>query len=374
VKKLLAIAVLIAVAVFAYFKWAEERHTAGTAPKSPATAAGASTSAPAAGALPPSSVLKIDPRVGGSQSASGASTGLTSKRGVLPPAMSPLLNDFVQRKDFPALLAKATAAPNTGDALYVRAAIMEACAMQKDRPANAPPRRSRDERRASFVASLPVNHPDTAARIAAYDNANPDVCGPIRSMEYMQQEVEDLYAKARELKDPNALARELNCDIAATGDPRLNGGQRGLELNDSRAERIRQAIASRSPVAVRTGIGMLANSYRNGAFRWGADGPNIDGEAMGHVANIMACQYGADCNVDVLRACAAQDHCGASNYDDYLAFYRLSPATAQLVDSYRTQLTQMIDANDLSGLQVVTGDQPTDSMRQYNYFNCPQGK
>jgi hypothetical protein len=286
--------------------------------------------------------------------------------------MSPLVSDLVRRKDFPALLAKATAAPNDADALYVRASIMEMCAMQKDRPANAPPRKTRDERRATFVNSLPPHHPDNAARIAAYDTANPDVCGSIRSMEYMQQEVEDLYAKARELKDPNALARELNCDIAATGDPRLNGGQRGLELNDSRAERIRQAIASRSPVAVRTGIGMLANGYRNGTFRMGKDGQNIDGEAMGHVANIMACQYGADCNVDVLRACANEGKCGASNYDDYLAFYRLSPATAQLVDSYRTQLTQMIDANDLSNLQMVKGDQSTDSMRMYSYFSCPQ--
>jgi hypothetical protein len=372
-KKWLASLVLVAFAAFAYFKWQSDQ--ASSVDAKVAGASPASEKGLANGALPPSAVFKIDPRAAGSNAASGGasvSNMNSMKRGQLPSAMSPMLSDFVNRKNLPELLNKVSALPNDAEALYLRAAILSSCAKQTDRPANVPARKSPEERRAAFVASLPANHPDTAARIAAYDAANPDTCGSIRAIEYSQQEIEDLYAKAQALKDPSALARELNCEILATGDPRTNGGARGVEISDARFDRMRQLIGTRNPIAVRTGVGMLANSYRNGAIRIGADGSPIDQQAMGHVANILACQYGADCNVDVLRACASEGKCGASNYEDYLAFYRLSPAMAQLVDSYRTQLTQMIDANDFSALQMVKGDQPTDSTSLYGYFSCPQ--
>ncbi|MGL4234274.1 MAG: hypothetical protein ACRDAM_02445 [Casimicrobium sp.] len=373
-KKWFAIIVLAVAAAAAFFKWQSDQSSSGDAKKTGSVDA-AQKGAVAAGALPPSAVLKIDPRAGSAQgvsSVAGGSTTNTMKRGQLPSAMSPMMSDFVNRKNFPELYNKAIAMPDNGEALYLRAAILSSCATQTDRPANSPPRKTPEERRAAFVASLPPNHPDTAARIAAYDAANPDVCGPLRSLQYTQQELEGLYAKARELKDPSALAPDLNCEIAATADPRTNGGSRGAELTDARFNRMRELIASRSPIGVRTGVGMLANTYRNGAIRIGRDGEAVDSIAMGHVANMLACQYGADCNVDVLRACASEGKCNASNYEDYLAFYRLSPSMAQVVDSYRTQLTQMIDSNDFSALQMVKGEQPTDSTSLFGYFSCPQ--
>jgi len=111
-------------------------------------------------------------------------------------------------------------------------------------------------------------------------------------------------------------------------------------------------------------------NYRNGAFRIGTENKPIDVRTMFHAANLLSWQYGSDCNVDVLRACANDGRCAANNFDDYLAFYELSPYDAQSAESYRALLTQMIDSGDFSGLQLVKGDQPTDSVQSGSYFSC----
>lgn len=305
----------------------------------------------------------------GTSAGAAGTTTIAPKRGQLPGAVSPLMADYIARKDFPALMTKLSQLPNDAEALYLRAQLLERCANRTDLPANTPKRKTAEERRENFVALLPPNHPDTAQRIAAYDASNGDACGTLRQTETNSKEIADLLARAKELGDPVALARDVNCEIMASADP-TPGGARALEINDARAERIRQAIASRSPQAVRAGVGMLSNTYRNGAFRFGADGAPINQRAMSFVANLLACQYGADCSQDLQRACANDGHCGATSFEDYLTFYQLSPSDAQLVEAYRTQLTQMIDGGDLSALRLVQGDQPTESVRMSSYFSC----
>lgn len=91
---------------------------------------------------------------------------------------------------------------------------------------------------------------------------------------------------------------------------------------------------------------------------------------MAYVANVMACQYGADCMVELLRACANDGKCDASSYDDYLAFYQLSPHDAQVAEQYRSWLTQMVDANNFGQVPLVSGEQTTDSVRLGSYFTC----
>jgi hypothetical protein len=365
VKKVLAVFVLLIVAGYAWLQW-------GSSPSTVAAKADAKQEKEVANsALPPSAVFRIDPRKSGAPTGGAATTVASPRRGQLPGAVSPLMADYIARKDFPGLMTKVSALPNDAEALYLRAQLLERCAIRTDVPANAARRKTAEERRQTFVASLPPNHPDTPQRITAYDSANGDACGTLRQTETTGKEIAELLARAKELKDPVALARDVNCEIMGTADP-TPGGARALEINDARAERIRQAIASRNPQAVRAGVGMLSNTYRNGAFRFGADGVPINQRAMSFVATILACQYGADCNAELQRACANEGHCGAGTFEDYLAFYQLSPSDAQLVEAYRTQLTQMIDRGDLSALQLIQADQPTESVRVGSYFSCPK--
>ena len=365
-KKFFVFVLLLVVAGYFWLQW-------GSSPNAPVLAAkvgGNDGKAPTTGGLPPSAVFRIDPTMSGASPPGAASRGgADAKKGQLAPAVSPLMADYLARKDFPGLMAKISLLPNDAEALFLRAQILETCALRTDQPANAAPRKTPAERRLEFLAKLPPNAPDVAQRTAAYDAAYADVCGPLRSMETTGKEMADLLARAQELKDPTALARDLNCEIFNSIDQKANGS-RAAEINDSRFERIRQAIASRNPVAVRVGVGMLANNYRNGAFRIGPDNKPIDVRAIFHAANLLSCQYGSDCNVNVLRACANDGKCAANNFEDYLAFYELSPHNAQAVESYRALLTQMIDSGDFSGLQLVKGDQPTDSVQSGSYFSC----
>lgn len=365
-KKLFVVALLLVVAGYFWLQW-------GSSPDAPVPAAKVGSSdgkAATTGGLPPSAVFRIDPAMSGASLAGAASrAGADAKKGQLPPAVSPMMADYLARKDLPGLMAKVSRLPNDAEALFLRAQILETCALRTDQPAGAPPRKTPAEGRLEFLAKLPPNAPDAAQRTAAYDAAYADVCGPLRSMETTGKEIADFLARAQELKDPTALARDLNCEIFNSIDQKANGS-RAAEINDSRFERMRQAIASRNPVAVRVGVGMLANNYRNGAFRIGTENKPIDVRTMFHAANLLSCQYGSDCNVDVLRACANDGRCAANNFDDYLAFYELSPHDAQSAESYRALLTQMIDSGDFSGLQLVKGDQPTDSVRSGSYFSC----
>ena len=321
----------------------------------------------ATGALPPSAVLKIDPRV---RASGAASSGRNTTDVQLPSTVSPLLGDFIARKDYAALMAKVSQLPNDPEATFLRAQLLQRCATQTDAVTDAKPQKTRDERRATFVASLSPGHPDTQQRIAAYDSVNMDVCGELRSLQTTSKEIGELTARAIDLKDPAALAFDAACETFAANGPNSTG-RRAPEINSSRAERFRQALASRNPIAVRTAVGMLGNSYSNGAFRIGTDGALVDPHAMSIVATILGCQYGADCGIELQRACANEGKCGANNFEDYLSYYRLSPSDAQTVESYRAQLTQMIDSGNFSQLQLVMGDQPTDSVWLNIFHSCP---
>lgn len=312
--------------------------------------------------LPPRAVMNIDPKFAGR----ATNDGTAAKR--IEHVVSSQLEHYLARKDFPTLLGKLTQAADDPEALFLRAQILERCARITD--ANAPRAAPKpvDERRAAFVAGLKADARETAVRLAAYDTVNADPCGDLHLIETSRKELAELRAKASEMKDAAALARDLNCEIFGSID-RANGG-RFPEINDTRFDRIRAAMISRNPIAVRTGVGMLANTYRNGAFRLGPDGKPVDPNIMAYVANLMACQFGADCSADVLRACANDGKCNVNSYEDYLAFYQLSPNDAQLAERYREWLTQMIDSGNFSQLQLVQGEQSTDSVRIGSYFSC----
>ena len=71
-----------------------------------------------------------------------------------------------------------------------------------------------------------------------------------------------------------------------------------------------------------------------------------------------------------MRACANDGKCDVNSYDDYLAYYQLSPSDAQAAEQYRGWLTQMVDAGNFGQLQLIPGEQTMDSVRVGSYFSC----
>ena len=165
------------------------------APTPPAhVVGGPANSAPGANALPPSAALSIDPKLG--VQATTVATAL--KRGQLPPVLSPLLSEYIARKDFPALLSRLRQMPESSEALFLQAQILERCARITDtNPKGALPK-SPEERRAAFVAALQPDARDTPMRITAYDAVNADPCGDLRATQTSRSELADLRAKAAE--------------------------------------------------------------------------------------------------------------------------------------------------------------------------------
>ena len=201
----------------------------------------------------------------------------------------------------------------------------------------------------------------------AFDIVNQDCCGDLKNTQTTKAEIAALYAKATTDKDATALARDLNCELANTADPSANSS-RALSITPAQFEHLQQSMRSKSPAAVRIGVGMLGNTYRNASISIGDR--LADSQALHHAANILACQYGDDCTSFPLRACAREGRCATSNYEDYLAFYDLSPNAAQRVEEYRTEFTRMIESGDFSSLRLTPGDQNTDSVRTASFFRC----
>lgn len=360
------LAAVFGVAAVAAIAWAilEGRTSSpasGSSTASSETSAGNGKSAIAANALPPSAVLKIDPRA--VSTATGASTTVRSQALA---KLSPLMQAYVERKNLPDVFRQAQALPESGEAAFIKAEILALCATPTDAAAG-PPRTSFDERRKSFVAALPVNHPDNTMRINAFEIVNQDRCGDLKNMRITKAEIAALYDKASETKDATALARDLNCELSNTSDPAKNGS-RALSITPEQFARLQQTMRSKSPAAIRVGVGMLGNTYRNGSISVGDR--LADSQALHHTANLLACHYGDDCSGFALRACARDGKCATANYEDYLAFYDLSPNAAQRVEEYRAEFTRMIESGDFSTLRLTPGEQNTDNVSTRSYFRC----
>ncbi len=359
------LAVVFGLAVVAAIAWMTLAERTGGLASNGSTASGETkggTNQIAANALPPSAVLKIDPRA--NSTTTGASTTIRTQALA---KLSPLMQAYVERKNLPDVFRRAEALPESGEAAFIKAEILERCVTPSDAAAS-PPQKSLDERRKSFIASLPLNHPDNTMRINAFDVVNQDRCGDLKNLPITKAEIAALYAKASEAKDATALARDLNCELTNTSDPAKNGS-RALSITPEQFERLQQSMRSKSPAAIRVGVGMLGNTYRNGSISIGDR--LADSQALHHTANLLACQYGDDCSSFPLRACARQGRCATSNYEDYMAFYDLSPNAAQRVEEYRAEFTRMIEAGDFSTLRLTLGDQNTDSVSTGSYYRCP---
>jgi hypothetical protein len=309
--------------------------------------------------------------------ATTGATGRTSPpmpriRVTAPPMLaqpSALTKQYVAQEDYAALYQKALAAGDTPESTFLRAQLLSQCGA---RAGVTPPTAAElDQKRQAYIATLPAGNPDTAARIAAFEAINTDLCGSLRSVATSTQEVNALYAKAVELGDPAARSRQLSCEIL--GQTRLTA-QSAPALSQVQLDELRNLMKSKNPIAIRTVTSLLANNFRNFGLGIGSDKQKINNKALFNTAELLACQYGAPCdekNRVLLDACVKDGKCGAGNYADHVTIYDATEQEVQLMNQYRAALTNMIETGDFSALKVIPQEQSVESQAYFGSdFKC----
>lgn len=317
------------------------------------------TSPTAPAKLAPSAVLSIDPR---------ASTVASNARPTVASAVavSPAVAEFLERKAWPQLYERIKSQPPTAESLYLQLAMLEACATISDRN---DPRRQRppiEARRQRFEASLPANGPDNALRKTAFEKMSADFCGDLSKITVTEADLTQLREQAVQAGSMAARMRTLTDEVwkeAEAAPPPPNGPREAAPtLTEAQERTLREALASKDPFAIRAAGELLSNTLRDASVSLGTDGQPIDNMAFHMATNIVACDFGLRCDSDthyqLLSACAHQGRCAASSYADYVNYYGASPHQAQLVESYRQQLAQMIASGNLDALRVRRGPQP----------------
>lgn len=311
--------------------------------------------------LTSSAVLRIDPK---------ASSGIQPRTDIPQKPLSADAQQFRERRDLPSLYTRVKAGPQTPEALYLQAEILDRCAKRPPSP-NAPPG-TREERREKFLANLTGTPDQKAVRTAAYDQLTRDTCGELAKIERNNAEIEKLRADAAAAGDVRAKAWQLAADITkaseAADKARFEGKSPaggGNVVTDEQWKTLQGLLATGDVGALNELRAVMASSITDGTVRLGPDQAPIDQRALWTAIGLLSCDLGNPCGPDsrdVLSACVYSNRCGASNLFDHTYFYEASPHTAQLMESYRQTLADMIRRGDFSQLQLVRGQPNTSNV------------
>ncbi len=353
IKLIVAALVLLGVAYFAFQKndapsGTESKNVTATTPK-----------------LGAASVLNIDPKIRSNVHVSTIAPKL---------AVSTEMQLFRDRKDWPGIYQRAKNGAQTGEAQYLQAELLEKCAK---RPPSADPRKAAEtpeSKREQFLKGLAGSEAQKTVRIAAYDALNVDVCGELKQIEYSKDDIARLTKAAADAGDPHGRAWQLMGDIrkaseddfALRKDP--NGGSSILAqgarpmstylLADEQWEQVRGMLVNGDSGVLAELRPLLASTLKDGSLSIGTDGQPIENRALWLALGLVGCDLGQNCsanNRQLLSACAYQNQCGSASLQDHTFYYESSPHNAQLVESYRLAITEMIRTGNFSNFNLIRG-------------------
>jgi hypothetical protein len=350
----------IIVAFIAFFMQ-QKRSETPSAETSTTSAVTTSTSTPK---LSASSVLNIDPKVSSAPRAQVIAPKTT---------LSADMQLFRDKKDWPLIYQRAKNGPQTGEALYLQAELLENCAK---RPPDDPKKveDTREIKREKFVQTLSGKEEQKTARITAYDALNVDNCGELRSIEYSKDEITRLSKASAEAGDPRARAWRLNADILkasyddfnarnnAKPDPSGKMPQRmdGMSMSDEQWTASRELLAKGDPSVMLELRDILSSTLSDASVRVGPDKEPIENRAFHSAWALAACDMGSDCgpsNQQLLSNCAYRNRCGSTSLQDQTYFFEASPHEAQLVERYRQTILEAIRTGDFTNFNLVRGPQ-----------------
>ncbi len=350
----------IIVACIAFFLQRQRGETQ-SAETSTAAATTATISAPKLGA---SSVLNIDPKISSAPRAQLIAPKTT---------LSAEMQLFRDKKDWPLIYQRAKNGPQTAEALYLQAELLESCAKRlPDDPKKVED--SREVKREKFIQTLSGKEEQKKMRIAAYDTLNVDACGELRAIEYSKDEITRLSKAAAEAGDPRARAWRLNADILKASyddfnarnntkpDPSGKMPQRmdGMSMTDEQWAASRELLAKGDPSVMLELRDILSSTLLDASVRIGPDKDPIENRAFHNAWALAACDMGNNCgpsNQQLLSDCAYRNRCGSTSLQDQTYFFEASPHEAQLVERYRQTILETIRTGDFTNFNLVRGPQ-----------------
>ena len=310
------------------------------------------------------SVLNIDPSV---------SSAPRAQPNVPKTTLSAEMQLFRDKKVWPLIYQRAKNGPQTGEALYLQAELLEKCAKH---PLNDAKKveDTREIKREKFIQTLSGKEQQKTTRIAAYDALNIDVCGELKSIEYSKDEITRLSKAAAEAGDPRARAWRLQVDVTKASSDDYNARNNikpdagdkaqyridGYSISDQQWAAARELLAKGDPAVVSDLRSLLSSTLIDASIRVGPDKELIENRALYSAWTLVGCDMGDNCsgsNPQLLADCAYRNRCGSTSLQDQTYFFDTSPHEAQLVERYRQTILDAIRTGDFTNLNLVRGPQ-----------------
>jgi hypothetical protein len=325
--------------------------------------------------LAPQNVLSIRPN--SPKPSATIETAIKGASAAAPYKESELARAYRMRESAQTLLARIAQTPNDGEALRIKAKILEQCATLKDdewREALKDNKRiadmeklSKADPRAAFLKTLVKDDPEYATRVAAFDRLNSRFCEGLEKTSFTKAEVNALYASAAQLGDVPSISREFACEIAsklpkisltASIAEQLKQEPVKIELTPAKQSQLQELLRAGHPDSMEYLMWAMNYEYSNVRVK-------LPGQTAGQVLNdftersalkeLLACDLGKPCaganNPNLDRRCADQGQCNLQSIPDAIHYYELSPASSQNVEKTRQALRDAIATGNFSAMK-----------------------
>jgi hypothetical protein len=311
----------------------------------------ANATAPASRATPtPDVVLAIKP-----------SAKPTSRQSRESAKLSPLMQELAsgpKKSLYDRLVEKASRTPEED---FVLARILEMCTDVGGRFKDPRAPVSREEARKAFEMTVSEKDPDRARRIAAYQKMSESTCDGFEGVKTDPKKIAELIDAAAAGGDPKARARVVEREVWACCAAGSVRGDTLPTITDEQLRTLQDSVRTGDPYAMLIAGSILSSTLGNLMIQAGADQRTVDARAFHDAWTLAACNAGYDCgpsNPMILNGCSRNGNCGAQNVEEYLYFYGNSPQQSQLINEYRSQLTQAMQTGDWSYFTFVRARPP----------------
>ncbi|HEV8501540.1 MAG TPA: hypothetical protein VGR63_08175 [Casimicrobiaceae bacterium] len=324
----------------------------------PVAPVGANPPQAKADTLPMTTVLRVRPD-GAMPAAPAGGAGVTRR------VESADLAQYRSRRDYAALYARVSREAGAGEAGYIAAEIYYRCARHDDTASGAPDAAAA---RAQFQATIARAGSQADTRAAAYARLDgSSACAGLDFGAYDAKAYAEMLRASADAGYAAASARLLADRIVRdtnVAQQSANHGS-GYSVSPDTLAQMTALLASGDPDVIQSLSGILASTIAGGVVQLA--GEDVEAFPMHAAMTLLACDAGADCGGDarpILMACAYHGQCDAHNVEDFVYYYDMSPAQAQLVNNYRQTLRGMLGAHDFSGVTLV----PTTGSSPYTYM------
>lgn len=219
------------------------------------------------------------------------------------------------------------------------------------------------KQRRQFLASLPMDDPNNAKRVAAYEAVdNTQRCARFQGTKISQKDIDDLLQEAAQQGDVRAQARMLVAELNKNlSNQRSDPSQPAPRVGADDLSRLIGLLQTRDPEAMIIVGQYLSQSSVAGQLRIGPNGEVPEPSAFLGAFSLVACDLGPDCTSlsrEPQLACAYGGYCSSASFEELFQNFLASPwAYAQAV-RYRGIIHTAINTQNWSliGLQPPTTD------------------